>query len=195
MKRVAKGLLGLAGTMGLVAAAQAGDISRHNDVQNFEIAGFGGWTVGGEFKWDGGGAIVNGELTGTGTRVGLDDHLSFAVAADLRASDSTAYELFYSHEGATQLKVFDGLASTDVSVSYLHLGGTLNLDDTTDTSLYLLNDEVADAARVGQRRDRLDREAGLRLHTRGKGARGRWIDIPGKAAPVFIRGEPAQVVP
>jgi opacity protein-like surface antigen len=128
MRLLARFGLGLVGTVGLVAAAQAGDISRHNDAQNFEIAGFGGWTVGGEFKWDGGGAITNGEATATGSRIGLDDHSSFAVAADLRASDNSAYELFYSRE-ATQLSVINGAATTDVNVSYIHLGGTLKLDD------------------------------------------------------------------
>jgi opacity protein-like surface antigen len=128
MRRVAKGLMGAIGTLGMVAAAQAGDVHR-NDTQNFEIAGFGGWSVGGEFKWEGGGAIVNGEATATGSRIGLDDHSSFAVAADLRASDSAAYELLYSRE-ATQLKAIGGAATTDVTVSYLHLGGTRMLDDS-----------------------------------------------------------------
>jgi opacity protein-like surface antigen len=120
-------LVGALGTIAMVAAAQAGDVHR-NDTQNFEIAGFGGWSVGGEFKWDRGGAIVNGESTATGSRIGLDDHSSFAVAADLRASDSAAYELLYSRE-ATQLKAIGGAAATDVTVSYLHLGGTLMLDE------------------------------------------------------------------
>lgn len=128
MRLWAKGLMGAIGTLGMVAAAQAGDVHK-NDTQNFEIAGFGGWTVGGEFKWEGGGAIVNGEATATGSRIGLDDHSSFAVAADLRASDSAAYELLYSRE-ATQLKAIGGAAATDVTVSYLHLGGTLMLDES-----------------------------------------------------------------
>jgi opacity protein-like surface antigen len=128
MRLLARCLVGAVGTIGMVAAAQAGDVHR-NDTQNFEIAGFGGWNVGGEFKWQNGGAIVNGEATATGSRIGLDDHSSFAVAADLRASDSAAYELFYSRE-ATQLKAIGGAAATDVTVSYLHLAGTLMLDDS-----------------------------------------------------------------
>lgn len=126
MRRLARGLVAAVGTMGVVAAAQAGDVHR-NDTQNFEIAGFGGWNVGGEFKWQNGGAIVNGELTATGSRIGLDDHSSFAVAADLRANDSGAYELFFSRE-ATRLNALG--VGTDVTVSYLHLGGTLMLDDS-----------------------------------------------------------------
>ena len=126
MRLLARCLVAGVGTIGMVAAAQAGDVHK-NDTQNFEIAGFGGWSVGGEFKWQNGGAIVNGEATSTGSRIGLDDHSSFAVAADLRANDSSAYELFFSRE-ATQLKAFE--TGTDVTVSYLHLGGTLNLDES-----------------------------------------------------------------
>jgi opacity protein-like surface antigen len=127
MRLLARCLAGAVGTIGMVTAAQAGDVHR-NDTQNFEIAGFGGWSVGGEFKWADGGAIANGEATATGSRIGLDDHSSFAVAADLRANDSAAYELLYSRE-ATQLKARDA-ATTDVTVSYLHLGGTLMLDES-----------------------------------------------------------------
>lgn len=120
----------LVGTVGMVAAAEAGDVSSHrNDAQSFEIAGFVGSTVGGGFKWEGGGAIIDGEATGTGSRISLDNHTSFALAADLRASESTAYELLYSRE-STHLSAFGGAATTDVTVSYLHLGGTIMLDDS-----------------------------------------------------------------
>jgi len=115
--------MAVVGTIGLIAGAQAKD-----DTQNFEIAGFGGWSLGGEFKLAGGGAIVNNEVTSTGSRIGLQDHLSYGIAADLRASDSTAYELFYSRE-PTRLTVVNGAAPTDVTVSYLQLGGTLMLDE------------------------------------------------------------------
>jgi opacity protein-like surface antigen len=115
--------MAVVGTIGLVAGAQAKD-----DTQNFEIAGFGGWTVGGEFKLQGGGAIVNNEVTSTGSRIGLGDHLSYGVAADFRINDSAAYELFYSRE-PTHLSVINGAATTDVTISYLQLGGTLMLDE------------------------------------------------------------------
>lgn len=128
MRLLARCLAGAVGAFGVMAAAQAGDVHR-NDTQNFEIAGFGGWSLGGEFKWQNGGAIVNGEATATGSRIGLDDHSSFAVVADLRASESSAYELLYSRE-ATQLKPLGAAAATNVTVSYLHLGGTLMLDDS-----------------------------------------------------------------
>src|SRR3954471_3397291 len=123
MRILVGSLMGVMGTIGLIAGAQAKD-----DAQNFEIAGFGGWSMGGEFKLQGGGAIVNNDVTSTGSRIGLQDHLSYGVAADLRASDSAAYELFYSRE-PTRLSVVNGAAPTDVTVSYLQLGGTLMLDE------------------------------------------------------------------
>jgi hypothetical protein len=131
MRLLARWLVAVAGTAGVVVSAQAADGSGHrNQPLAFEIAGFGGWTTGGGFKWQGGGAIVNGDATATGSRIGLDDHSSFAVAADLRTSDSTAYELFYSRE-ATRLPTFQkGAAPADVNVSYLQLGGTLALDES-----------------------------------------------------------------
>jgi opacity protein-like surface antigen len=84
--------------------------------------------MGGEFKLQGGGAVVNNEVTSTGSRIGLQDHLSYGVAADLRASDSAAYELFYAFE-PTRLSVVNGATPTDVTITYLHLGGTLMLDE------------------------------------------------------------------
>jgi opacity protein-like surface antigen len=123
MRLLVRSLMAVVGTMGLVAGAQAKD-----DTQNFEIAGFGGWTLGGEFKLQGGGAIVNNEVTSTGSRIGLLDHLSYGFAADFRASDSAAYELFYSRE-PTRLTVINGATPTDVTISYLQLGGTLMLDE------------------------------------------------------------------
>jgi len=123
MRILVRSLMAVVGTIGLVAGAQAKD-----DAQNFEIAGFGGWSMGGEFKLQGGGAIVDNEVTSTGSRIGLQDHLSYGVAADLRAGDNAAYELFYSRE-PTRLSVINGAAPTDVTVSYLQLGGTLMLDE------------------------------------------------------------------
>lgn len=131
MRVLAQWLVAVAGTAGVVVSAQAADGAGHrNQPLGFEVAGFGGWSTGGEFKWQGGGAIVNGDVTATGSRVGLDDHSSFAVAADLHTSDSTAYELFYSRE-ATQLpSPMKGATAADVTVSYLHVGGLLALDES-----------------------------------------------------------------
>jgi opacity protein-like surface antigen len=123
MRLLARSLLAVVGTIGLIAGAKA-----KGDTQNFEVAGFGGWALGGEFKLQDGGAIANNEVTSTGSRIGLLDHLSYGFAADLRASDSAAYELFYSRE-PTRLTVVNGATPVDVTVSYLQLGGTLMLDE------------------------------------------------------------------
>ena len=111
MRLLARSLMAVVGTIGLIAGAQA-----KGDTQNFEIAGFGGWAMGGEFKLEGGGAVVNNEVTSTGSRIGLLDHLAYGFAADLRASDSAAYELFYSRE-ATRLTVVNGRSARSPSSS------------------------------------------------------------------------------
>jgi opacity protein-like surface antigen len=125
MRQMARWLVAVVGTMGVVAAARAGDVSSHrDDSMPFEVAGFGAYNLGGQFKLQGGGAVP----TGTGDRLSLNDHSAFAVAADLRANETTQFELFYSHE-ATQLQVYQNLAQTDVAVSYLHIGGTILLNE------------------------------------------------------------------
>ena len=88
----------------------------------FEVAGFGAAAVGGRFRWADGGAM------GTGSSVSLADHGAFALAADLLADEGTQYELFYSRE-ATDLRGNAGVPRTRVTVEYIHLGGTVLLDD------------------------------------------------------------------
>jgi opacity protein-like surface antigen len=90
----------------------------------FEAGVLGALAVGGRFKLDDGGATG----TGTGSRVTLADHGAFALTADLRAEEGAQYELFYSRE-ATDLRGNAGAPRSDVTVEYLHLGGTLLLDD------------------------------------------------------------------
>lgn len=131
MRQVAKWLMAVVGAAGAVASAQAADgVGHRNDPWGFEVAGFGGWTTGGEFKWQGGGAIVNNDVTATGSRVGLNDHSSFAVAAGMRTSDSTTYELFYSREASQLPGPVRGSVPAAVTVSYLQFGGTLALDES-----------------------------------------------------------------
>jgi hypothetical protein len=47
---------------------------------------------------------------------------------DVRADQGSQYELFYSRE-ATDLRGDTGIPRTDVTVEYLHLGGTLLIND------------------------------------------------------------------
>jgi hypothetical protein len=97
----------------------------------FEVAGFGAAAVGGRFRWEDGGAM------GTGSSVSLADHGAFALAADLLADEGTQYELFYSRE-ATDLRGNAGFPRTRVTVEYLHLGGTVLLDDERDIRPYMV---------------------------------------------------------
>jgi opacity protein-like surface antigen len=90
----------------------------------FEVAGFGALAVGGRFRLQDAGTTG----TGTGSSVSLADHGAFAVAADLRIDEGSQYELFYSRE-ATDLRGNVSVPRTKVTVEYLHLGGTLLLDD------------------------------------------------------------------
>jgi opacity protein-like surface antigen len=98
----------------------------------FETGAFGALAVGGRFKLTDSGA--NG--TGTGSSVSLADHGAFALTADLRADEGTQYELFYSRE-ATGLRGNSATPRTDVTVEYLHLGGTVLLDDEQRIKPYM----------------------------------------------------------
>jgi opacity protein-like surface antigen len=130
VRLMAQWLMAMAGTV-VVAAAQASDGGHRDDVLPFEISGFGSLAVGGQFKLQGGGA----DDTGTGSRLSLSDHGAFALAADLRADEGTQYELFYSRE-KTNLHLDQGGPRTDVTVEYLHLGGTVLLNDETNLKPY-----------------------------------------------------------
>jgi opacity protein-like surface antigen len=99
----------------------------------FEVTGFGALAVGGHFRLQDAGATG----TGTGSTVSLADHGAFALAVDLRADEGSQYELFYSRE-ATDLRGNAGVPRTGVTVEYLHLGGTLLLDDEPKIKPYLV---------------------------------------------------------
>ena len=99
----------------------------------FEMAAFGGLAVGGRFS------VTDSGVNGSSTRssVSLADHGAFALAADLRIDEGTQYELFYSRE-ATGLRGNTPGPSTDVTVEYLHLGGTVVLDDEHRVKPYIV---------------------------------------------------------
>jgi opacity protein-like surface antigen len=118
--------------MGCSALALAADASSEESTSPgvarepplmFEVAGFGALAVGGRFRLD-----TGATGTGTGSSVSLADHGAFAVTADLRIDEGSQYELFYSRE-ATDLRGNASVPRTNVTVEYLHLGGTVLLDD------------------------------------------------------------------
>jgi opacity protein-like surface antigen len=127
--------------MGGGALALADDASSTESVSSraaegppllFEVAGFGALAVGGRFR-----LADPSASTGTGSSVSLADHGAFALAVDLRADEGSWYELFYSRE-ATDLRGNAGVPPTGVTVEYLHLGGTLLLDDEPQIKPYLV---------------------------------------------------------
>jgi hypothetical protein len=91
---------------------------------SFEVAPFIGYQLGGNFK-----------DVDTGQHYSLNDHAVFAVALDAPADLSSQYELFYSRQ-PTVLKG-NGFAPLDVVVEYLHIGGTIPLDDSPRARPYL----------------------------------------------------------
>ncbi len=121
-------LLGAAMAAALGGVARGADsnesVNRDEKPLLFELAGFGALAVGGQFKLADGGA----GNTGTGSRVSLADHGAFALAADVRADEASWYELFYSRE-ATDLRGNFDVPRTDLTVEYLHVGGTVLLND------------------------------------------------------------------
>ena len=91
----------------------------------FEVAAFGAVVVGGHFRSPDAAVVT----TGTGTTVSLSDHGAFAVTADLRADEGSQYELFYSREPTGLQGTTLTVPRAHVTVEYLHLGGTVLLDD------------------------------------------------------------------
>src|SRR3984893_5407486 len=113
----------LLGAAVLVSAPATGEPPAR-EAQQFEVSPFIGYRVGGSFK-----------LIGAGQHVELDDHGSFALALDARADESTQYELFYGRQ-STVLRG-DTLVPVSIKVEYLHIGGTVTLDEAQRLKPYL----------------------------------------------------------
>jgi opacity protein-like surface antigen len=99
----------------LLTGAAAGAQEPQTESQQFEVAPYFGYRVGGGFK-----------LNDTGQHIALADHDSFAVAVDWRADPERQYELFYSRESTTLRGA--GFAPVGTVIEYLQLGGTVALD-------------------------------------------------------------------
>ncbi len=111
----------LLGTLAMALPAVAADTLPYG---SFEVAPFIGYQLGGNFK-----------DVDTGQHYGLNDHAVFALVLDAPADLSSQYELFYSRQ-PTVLKG-NGFAPLDVVVEYLHIGGTIPLDDSPRARPYL----------------------------------------------------------
>jgi hypothetical protein len=102
--------------LGLFAGGSALAESRDTEPLQFSISPFVGYRVGGSFR-----------LHDTGQTISLEDHDSFALAFDVRAEEGTEYELFYSRQ-STALSAA-GFVPVGTVVQYLHVGGTVALED------------------------------------------------------------------
>jgi opacity protein-like surface antigen len=103
-------------------AAEGGDENdeeRAAPLMRFEVTPFVGYRFGGNFDVDVGGTARQS--------VDLDDHGSFALALDLRRDEESQYELLYSRQ-ETNLEPGSPLGPLGIDVEYLHIGGTLDVD-------------------------------------------------------------------
>jgi opacity protein-like surface antigen len=135
MERSTRALAGLVlfclGTVGAgVTHAQGGmPPNEEQGPWSWEVTPFVGYRMGGDF-----------DLTGSTStnRVDLDDHGSFGLAVNLfPAAKNESYELFYSRQQASVAKS-SPLAPFGLNVEYLHLGGTLLLNDELPVAPYVV---------------------------------------------------------
>jgi opacity protein-like surface antigen len=92
----------------------------------YEVTPFVGYRLNGDF-----------DLANSSQQANLNDHGSFALALDLRRDESSQYELLYSRE-ETRLEQNSPLAPLDVNVEYLHVGGTLAVNDELPVLPYIV---------------------------------------------------------
>jgi opacity protein-like surface antigen len=95
----------------------------------FEVTPFVGYRMGGDFDIDVG--------AGTTQNADLDEHGSFALALDMRRDEESQYELFYSRQ-ETNLEASSPLGPLGIDVEYLHLGGTLDVDQGLPLTPYIV---------------------------------------------------------
>jgi len=122
------------GTVGAGVAHAQGGMHRDEDDTpanySWEVTPFIGYRGGGDFDLEG---------SPTSSKVDLDDHGSFGLAVNLFPSGDKmeSYELFYSREQASVAKT-SPIAPFGLNVEYLHLGGTLNLNDELPVRPYIV---------------------------------------------------------
>jgi len=111
----------------IAVAANERDVPDQSTQQplTFEVTPYVGYRFGGSFK-----------LIDTGTQADVNSHVSYALALDLSTNEATQYELFYSRQSTTISG--QSLAQSDMTVEYLHVGGTLLLENSQHFLPYLI---------------------------------------------------------
>jgi opacity protein-like surface antigen len=121
------------GTVGAGVAQAQGGMNRDEDDTpkdySWEVTPFIGYRGGGNFDLEG---------STTANEVDLDDKGSFGLAVNLfpDGDKMQSYELLYSRQ-QTNVAKNSPLAPFDLNVEYLHLGGTLNLNDELPVRPYI----------------------------------------------------------
>jgi opacity protein-like surface antigen len=92
----------------------------------FEATPFIGYRTGGKL-----------EVAGTGESIRLEDQRSFALALNLRIDIGSQYELFYGRQ-STRLEPNAVVGPVDVKIDYLHIGGTLVVNDEQRLKPYIV---------------------------------------------------------
>ncbi len=92
----------------------------------WEVTPFVGYRTGGKL-----------EAASTGESLRLDDEQSFALALNRRIDEGSQYELFYGTE-STQLDPNPAVGAVDVKIDYLHIGGTLVVNDEQRIKPYIV---------------------------------------------------------
>jgi len=96
----------------------AADTELPTPLPTFEISPFVGFRVGGRF-----------EDSSTTDSLSVDAHSSLALALDARTADQgSQYEFFYSQQSTSVSG--SGFAPVGMKVQYLHIGGTVTLDQS-----------------------------------------------------------------
>lgn len=119
-----------------IAVSICGAVSVHADDERegedrapsllYEVTPFVGYRLNGDF-----------DIANSNQQANLEDHGSFALALSLRRDASSQYELLYSRE-ESRLEQSSPLAPLDVNVEYLHLGGTLTVNDELPLQPYIV---------------------------------------------------------
>ena len=98
----------------------------------FEVGAYGALAAGGHFR------LQNEAVTASGSSstASLSNHPALAITVDVGPPESSQqYELFYSREDAG-LRLSSTVRLADVTVEYLHLGGTVLFDDDAKIKPY-----------------------------------------------------------